>query len=143
MRWGLQQRLLVSILGCFLLISGISTVWIAHQAGHTAREDARAIARGAADAAAARLEGDFRESFASIRSLARSLEGMDRTAPGARSAALGRVRQALEATPGALSAWVVTEPDAFDGRDAAYSRTQGFGEKGRFEGTFAHAYLDA
>ena len=137
LRWGLQQRLLVSILGCFLLISGISTVWIAHQAGHTAREDARAIARGAADAAAARLEGDFRESFASIRSLARSLEGMDRTAPGARSAALGRVRQALEATPGALSAWVVTEPDAFDGRDAAYSRTQGFGEKGRFEGTFA------
>ncbi|EFQ22864.1 methyl-accepting chemotaxis sensory transducer [Aminomonas paucivorans DSM 12260] len=137
MRWGLQQRLLVSILGCFLLISGISTVWIAHQAGHTAREDARAIARGAADAAAARLEGDFRESFASIRSLARSLEGMDRTAPGARSAALGRVRQALEATPGALSAWVVTEPDAFDGRDAAYARTQGFGEKGRFEGTFA------
>ena len=136
MRWGLQQRILAGVLGCFLTISGLTAFWIARQAGASAREDARAVARSAAGEAAARLEGDFRETFAAVRALSNALEGMDRHSPEARRGALEMVRQVLEITPGALSAWVVYEPDAFDGKDQQHVGMNGFGEKGRFEGTF-------
>lgn len=133
MRWGLQQQFACRVLGCFLTISGLTAFWIVRQAGASAREDARAVARraGRRRSPGWRISG---RPGAPLRALSQALEGMDH-AHSPENPAEGpwkMVRQVLEITPGALSAWVVYEPDAFDGKDRQHVGMNGFGEKGRF-----------
>ncbi len=49
-----------------------------------------------------------------------------------RSTLTGLLRQTLEAQPAILSAWTVWEPNALDGRDAAFRNAPGHDASGRF-----------
>ncbi len=135
-RLKLQARQLLTLLGALLVIQGALVAYVAWKVRSDAIAEAQVTIRTAAELSATEIERELGFTLSAARTLARSLEGMDRGAEGARASALGMVRHILEEAPGTLCSWVVFEPDAFDGRDAEFIGREGFNERGRFEGTF-------
>ena len=131
----LQGKMLLSILSTLLLVLALIVGYVSHRAGQVVLQDAQRIAEAETRAQALVIENRVESMQVGARALAGALGGMDRTAPGARESALGILREAVLATPNALSAWVVFEPDAFDGRDGAYAGKEGYGPRGRFMAT--------
>ena len=114
-RLKLQGKILLAILTTMTLILGAIIAYVSTRAGDVVLRDAQQIVTASAREEAEAIESRVEEVQTSARTMAKVLTGMDRAAPGARNSALGMLRAVLETTPGALTTWVVFEPDAFDG----------------------------
>lgn len=109
------------------------TALVTYRTTRSAREDALTIARqqaiGAGQVAAKALE----RALEVAETLAQSLEGMVEQGPkGDRALVDTMLRRILEENPEFLGVWTLWEPDAFDGRDAAFMRQAGHDATGRF-----------
>ena len=135
-RLKLQGKILLAILTTMTLILGAIIAYVSTRAGDVVLRDAQQIVTASARAEAGAIESRVEEIQIAARTMAKVLAGMDRAAPGARNSALRMLQAVLETTPGALTTWVVFEPDAFDGKDGEFVSREGYKEKGRFMATF-------
>ncbi|PIE54055.1 MAG: chemotaxis protein, partial [Dethiosulfovibrio peptidovorans] len=131
-----RGKLLVVLLGALVIIQGSIIAHTALRVRTNSIAKTTKLLTASAEREAEELSKTMTRFVVTAQTLAASLEECNRTAPEARKDVIDMTRQILAQTPGALSAWFVFEPNAFDGKDSEFSGVDGFKETGRFEGTF-------
>ncbi|NLL37752.1 MAG: methyl-accepting chemotaxis protein [Fretibacterium sp.] len=132
----LQAKVLLFLLGALFLIQGGIVANLSLQVRSNAVENSKAITKEAARRSTLDLEKLLASVSSSVHTAAQLMEMIDPTTPDARNVVMGMVKHLFEITPAAVSAWVVFEPNAFDGKDIEFAGKDGYLEKGRFEFTF-------
>jgi len=132
--WTLRTRLSVAAAACAVL-SLVTTCFVIGVRGSAMAEaDAAALARGAAERVAQKVEAELSLTYSVIESLAQT-----QAALRADTSQLTRVnldvtmKAVLESQPGWLGTYSTWEPNALDGRDAEYAnKGPGYDATGRY-----------
>ncbi len=132
LRLRLRQQVL---LATFALVGAgfLATVaLLTHRASQAQRETALMYAEQLAQAQADRAGRPFNQALQTLRVVAQSLAGLHSAGRTDRDIANAQLRTVLEANPALLGLSTTWEPNAFDGRDAAFANTPGHDRSGRF-----------
>ena len=132
----LPKTLLLILPVLFMILLGI-VGYVTWQTRLGVAKDAEIKFGLAAKLAACEIEAKLDFLLTSSQTLARTIEGIDRTAPNSRANVRKILYKYLTETPEVLCCWVVFEPNQFDGRDAQFINRDGYGDKGRFQITYA------
>jgi methyl-accepting chemotaxis protein len=118
----LQARLCLAALGLLVLSLGVTAAVIGVRAGAQAEADTMALARSASRGAAGALESAIRGHLGAVAQLA-AVARLTHEAgrPPTRDQLDDMARGLLAEQPDLLSAGFIWEPDALDGRDAAWA----------------------
>ncbi len=122
---------------CLLLLAVGVIAYAAFTQRATALESARKEAMAAARSQAAAVDAEIEVALDAARTLAQQFAGLvvARQEGGdvpSRDQINAMLRQVLASNPSFLGVYTLWEPDAFDGRDAAYANTEGHDATGRF-----------
>ena len=122
---------------CLLLLAVGVIAYAAFSARATMLESARKEALAAAQSQAAAVDAEIEVAMDAARTLAQQFAGLvvTRQREGdipSRNEVNAMLRQLLASNPDFLGVYTLWEPDAFDGRDAAYANTEGHDATGRF-----------
>ncbi len=131
-RMKLQTRILVSVGGvvlvAFVITIGIVTVRTSDYAKESAFRYAESIAFDKGNGIKAEME----VAMDTARTMAHSFEAMGASGAAGREQLNVILRGVLEKNPGFLGVWTCWEPNALDGKDAAFALTPGHDRTGRF-----------
>ncbi len=130
---GLRGRMLTLIGGAVLLGLATLTVVMTVKLSALVQEEAFANARLEAAVAGRRAAAPLETGMTTARTLAHAMEALvSGPEKPDRATAQTLLRHALEANPGFIGIWMVSEPEAFDGRDAVHRGQPGHDGTGRF-----------
>jgi methyl-accepting chemotaxis protein len=130
---GLRGRLVLSIGSAVFVGFAVLTAVVSHRSMRMAQEDSHQLRREIAESNAARIAVVLENAMTTARAVAHAFEGwMASDTPIDRSVADAILRRTLEAERGLLAVWSCWEPDAFDGRDAAFAGQEGHDATGRY-----------
>ncbi|MGV7930399.1 MAG: methyl-accepting chemotaxis protein [Spirochaetota bacterium] len=131
-RMKLQTRILVSVGGvvlvAFVITIGIVTVRTSDYAKESAFRYAESIAFDKGNGIKAEME----VAMDTARTMAHSFEAMGASGAAGREQLNVILRGVLEKNPEFLGVWTCWEPNALDGKDAAFALTPGHDRTGRF-----------
>lgn len=109
------------------------TAIVTYRTSRSAREDALTIARQQAVGAGQVASKSLERALEVAETLAQAFEGMvEQGGKGDRSVVDSMLRRVLDDNPEFVGIWTAWEPDAFDGKDAAFARRPGHDDTGRF-----------
>ncbi|HEY1107789.1 MAG TPA: cache domain-containing protein, partial [Opitutaceae bacterium] len=130
---GLRGRMALAI-GSTVFVGLVSlTALVTYRTTRSARADALTIAQQQAVGAAHVAARTLGRALEVAETLAQSVEGMVEQGPKGDRALIDTIlRRVLEENPEFLGVWTIWEPDAFDGKDAAFARQPGHDATGRF-----------
>ena len=133
----MQRKMLLGVLSvalsAFVLMSLLIAIQVSQSSARAAKESVQANAVSAGNM----VEAGLNTTIGSLRAFASVVAGLDPYQTGARDELLRITRNFLAGMPDIISAWVVYEPDAFDGQDQAYAGKSGYNEAGRMIGIFS------
>lgn len=128
----LRTRMLLQILGAVALMIVLMVVIIALQARYNMMNVGNELIKEESEKIAAQVEAELNTAMDTARTLAAALSGMREIRELDRHAVNLMLRRAMEENPQFYAVWSAWEPNAFDGKDAMFRRTQGTDETGRF-----------
>lgn len=127
---GLNAKMLL-IVG-LVSVGFVVTLWtLNNQASRMQQTLATDYAHELALHEAYKAKGRLETAMTAARTLAQALAGLQQAGPD-RALADAQLRQMLVDSPDFLGVWMMWEPDAFDGRDAAFRNRPGHDASGRF-----------
>ena len=131
-KFSLKVRMVLSI-GVVALVAFVTTIaFVTFKARNLAQQEAFARACEISAHYSAKVEEELLVPMVSARSLALTLEGLKYEQDTDRASVNAVIKRILEQNPGFLGVWTCWEPNAFDGRDAAFANTPGHDATGRF-----------
>ena len=137
MKLSMQRKMLLGVLGAalsvFVLMSLLIIVQVSQSSARAAEESVRTNAISAGNM----VEASLNTVIGALRTFASVVSSVDPHQTGARSELLQMTKNFLAKMPDITSAWVVYEPDAFDGLDRAYAGRNGYNDAGRMMGIFS------
>jgi methyl-accepting chemotaxis protein len=128
----IRSKLLLLCLGGIALLCAVLLFQGARQARHLALEDALHSAGGHAAELAAQVGEQLDRAYEQAVAISAVLGSDVRAGRADRAAVIDRLRQVLQDSPDFLGVYTVWEPDAFDGKDAAWKGKEGHDASGRF-----------
>ena len=129
---GLNGRMLFSIGLAVLCGLGALTAVVTYQVVRSAKSDALAVSRKAAEVLDGEMETRLDESMGVARGVAMAFEGLVADGHASRALADSILKQTLARTPDVIGLWTVWEPNAFDGRDGEFVNKPGHDASGRY-----------
>jgi len=130
---GLKARMILMIGSVVVLGLGATIGIITYRTSQAASEQGMSEARAHAEHEAGEIQNFFDHALYSARSLASAYAGIKSSdAAVDRDAASFILKSSLESTPDFFTVWTCWEPDAFDGRDADFTKKAGHDQTGRF-----------
>ncbi|WP_246135542.1 methyl-accepting chemotaxis protein [Pararhodospirillum oryzae] len=116
-----------------LVVGFTASTWFAvSRGGETIRDLSQQGAASVAQEASARAGGVLGESLAVPRAIAALAQAQLATHAPDRAGFMEALAALLKDNPALVATWVAFEPNAFDGRDAAYVNARGHDTTGRF-----------
>lgn len=140
MKFKLQSKMLVSILTTLIILLLFIGAIVLYQISNFSIQSAQSILQGNALATSYLVKNEMENSLNLTRGFAKAVAFSDNSVPQIRTELLNMTENFLKANPNLLSIWIVYEPNALDGNDAAFANKLGFNESGRFVSIF---YTDA
>jgi len=128
----LQGQITLSVLLAIVLVFSVMFAVIYAQLSSTARADAIAFSQAVAEKSSNQIRAELETALHTARTLGMGIEGLRISGQASRSMVNGMLKATLEKNPLFLGVWTCWEPQAFDGKDAAYARTTGHDASGRF-----------
>lgn len=116
----LRARMVITVLTIIagILLASLAVVW--NRTTALAAEDAREVAEKSAAAEATSIAGQINAPMDTVRSLAASLAAAKQSGVVPRAAVSAMVRGVAEAHPEVIGISTAWEPNAYDGKDAAF-----------------------
>lgn len=128
----LKFQLLLTFGGVVALALGALVITLSNRASSLVKAQAEAQAQALAQQYAAEIAGELGVALEMTRTLAQSVDASIRAGTATRPAADSLLSILLTAHPELLGAWLGFEPDAYDGRDAAWINGPRHDDTGRF-----------
>ena len=132
--WSLTAKLCVAATSLCVLCVGATSIVLGVRTADSAREQADQLASVAAREAAGNVAAEIGRSFAAVKTLAHSLEGMKAAGqPPSRDQLDAMSRQVLTQHPEFIGTYTIWEPNALDGLDAEFvKKTAAYDDTGRY-----------
>lgn len=129
----LRSRMFILILFPTILFLGGMIAYIANAVYEWVKSDAEQILESRGSALSSEIQVTFEQALRSTETLSQSFQGIiaGASTPN-REHATAMLQQVLNHNPDYYGAWMVWEPDAFDGRDEEYVDMPGHDGSGRF-----------
>jgi methyl-accepting chemotaxis protein len=132
LRQSLATKLLIALCSVTTLILTLLALISNQRSSRLAEEQATQLATQVAQYHAAHIKAQLDEVMLPARTLAQSFMAQKAAGLTDRRAADASLKKVLEDNPRFSGIWMVWEPNAFDGRDAAFVNTPGTDATGRY-----------
>ncbi|MEI7596451.1 MAG: bacteriohemerythrin [Bacteroidota bacterium] len=128
----LSTKILISVLSSFAVVFAIIIAVIAYRSFQEAKDSEYKFMQKEGESIANRVDAEIEVSLDAARTLAHATEGLVVSKQQNRAIVIDILKNILDKNEGFLGAWVVFEPNAFDGQDTAYLKNIHSDETGRF-----------
>lgn len=128
----LKQRIMISICTVVFAAFAGTIAFVTHEMRAAARKNAEKIGEEMAFRYGAMVQARLEVAMDTARTLAHVMEGMRKNTAPDRAVLDDMLAQALIRNPEFIGVWSCWEPDALDGRDAAFAGKPGHDETGRY-----------
>ncbi len=132
----LRSKISLSILSIVVVLFVVIVSYVATSSSRKAQRDAEALAMESIRTASAGIEAELETELGTVQTIASVVSKMDRTQEDAREVALNMIATGATLSERTHSMWIAFEPNAFDGRDAAFAGTEWYGMSGQFVASF-------
>lgn len=129
---GLRGKISVPVIASVALMVGLMTWVTASKVRRSAELEARSKSEEIAYRYANEVQAEVEKSLYTARGMAHTLSGLHAAHATDREAVNRFLREILEKNPQLLGVWCGWEPNAFDGKDLAYTGKPGHDGTGRF-----------
>lgn len=127
----LRGKMMAAILGVAVLVFAAIMTYVIRTTTTQSVEMSDAYVAAHAEIDALKVKDFFETRANRVRTLAQAIEGIDRSAPDARMQVRRMLENVLKNDANGVSYWVFFEPNAFDGKDAAFAGMPGDSPSGR------------
>ncbi|MBI2254418.1 MAG: methyl-accepting chemotaxis protein [Proteobacteria bacterium] len=128
----LAVKILLPILVALVAGLALSTWITVSNSSATVGDLSNGLGTEVATNAAEKVENVIAGAFGSARATAANAVGQIAGKAPSRAAMLASLQKLLDDNPNLLATWVAFEPNAFDGKDAEFAKTEGHDDTGRF-----------
>ncbi len=128
----LRSKISISILSIVVILFAAIIFYVATSSSRKAQKDAESLAVETIRSVSNGIEADMGSDLELVLTLGNVISRMDRSQSDVRDVVLNMLATGATLSDRTLNMWIAFEPNAFDGRDAAFAGSEWYGKSGQF-----------